>query len=101
MTRCCHAGNRPDGPFAVEGTDGIRTGLDAIATLPGEVKQRLLAERNERGPFRDLADFRGRILPGTEALTTLIYLRRDGLHRPESPGAVPSNGHPGPEKCRG
>ncbi len=66
--------NRSAGPFAVEGADGIRTGLDAIATLPDDVKQRLLTERSERGPFRDLADFRGRVQPGPEALTTLVQM---------------------------
>jgi DNA-directed DNA polymerase III PolC len=64
--------NRSAGPFTPEGTDGIRTGLDAIATLPAEVKERLLSERHRHGPYRDLTELRRRIDPDPEALATLI-----------------------------
>jgi DNA polymerase-3 subunit alpha len=64
--------NRSEGPFTPEGGDGVRTGLDAIATLPEELKERLLCERRRHGPFRDLADFRRRVDPGPEALAVLI-----------------------------
>ena len=50
---------------------GIRTGLGAIATLPEEVRQRILDERGH-GPYRDLADFRRRVQCGPEALAVLI-----------------------------
>jgi DNA polymerase-3 subunit alpha/error-prone DNA polymerase len=63
--------NHSDGPFTPE--DGaVRTGLDAVATLPEELRQVILAERR-RGPYRDLADFRRRVDPGPEALATLIH----------------------------
>jgi DNA polymerase III alpha subunit len=64
--------NRSARPFTPEGTGAIRTGLDAVATVPEEVKDRLLAERERHGPFRDLADLRRRVDPGPEALATLI-----------------------------
>jgi DNA polymerase III alpha subunit len=51
---------------------GIRTGLGAIATLPEEVRVRILAERRRIGPFHDLDDFRRRVQPGPAALETLI-----------------------------
>jgi DNA-directed DNA polymerase III PolC len=51
---------------------GIRTGLGAIATLPEEVRARILAERRKDGPFRDLGDFRRRVEPGPAALAALI-----------------------------
>jgi DNA-directed DNA polymerase III PolC len=50
----------------------IRSGLGAIATLPEEVTQRILAERTRHGPYRDLADFRRRTETPPEALATLI-----------------------------
>jgi DNA polymerase-3 subunit alpha/error-prone DNA polymerase len=78
--------NRSEGPFTPEGSDGVRTGLDAIATLPEEVKERLLSERQRHGPFRDLADFRRRVDPGPEALAVLIRcgaLDFTGRNRPD------------------
>jgi DNA polymerase III alpha subunit len=78
--------NRSDGPFTPEGGDAIRTGIDAVATLPEEVKQRLLSDRRRHGPFRDLADFRRRIDPGPEALAALIRcgaLDFTGRNRPD------------------
>jgi DNA-directed DNA polymerase III PolC len=63
--------NRSAGPFTPERA-AIRVGLEAIATLPEEVRVRILAEREQHGPFRDLADFRRRVAPGPEALATLI-----------------------------
>jgi DNA-directed DNA polymerase III PolC len=62
--------NRSEAKFRVE-KDGIRAGLDAIATLPEEIKKRILGER-QKGPYRDLADFRRRVEAGPEALATLI-----------------------------
>jgi len=63
--------NRSGGPFIV--ADGaIRTGLEAIATLPEDLRERLLYERERHGPFRDLGDLRRRIDPGPEALGCLI-----------------------------
>ena len=79
--------NRSEGPFVAEkgvrtllqekGPDtffgvGIRSGLEAIATLPEEVRLRILAERQRHGAYRDLADFRRRVEPPPEALATLI-----------------------------
>lgn len=63
--------NRSESPFTAE--DGaVRTGLDAIATLPQELRRQLLDERRRHGPYRDLADLRRRVAPGPEALATLI-----------------------------
>jgi error-prone DNA polymerase len=63
--------NRSEEKFTAQ--DGaVRTGLGAIATLPGELWQHILIERGQRGLYRDLADFRGRTQPGPEALATLI-----------------------------
>jgi DNA-directed DNA polymerase III PolC len=63
--------NRSAGPFAVEG-DAIRVGLDAIASLDSELRAALLADRQRRGPYRDLADLRRRVALGPEALSLLI-----------------------------
>jgi DNA-directed DNA polymerase III PolC len=63
--------NRSEGPFMPQ--DGaVRTGLDAIATLPQELREQILDERRRHGPYRDLADFRRRIAPGPQTLATLI-----------------------------
>jgi len=63
--------NRSRGPFIPE--DGaIRAGLATIAGLHGDLLERLLAERDRHGPYRDLADFRHRLEPGPEALALLI-----------------------------
>jgi DNA polymerase III alpha subunit len=76
--------NRSAGPFAVE--DGsIRVGLDAIATVPVELKRTILAERAKGGPYRDLGDFRRRVGSGPEALAALVRcgaLDFTGLTRP-------------------
>ncbi len=63
--------NRSRGPFVPEG-GAIRTGLGAVASLPQELLEGLLAERDRNGPYRDLADFRRRVRPGPEALALLI-----------------------------
>jgi len=63
--------NRSADPFTVEG-QAIRTGLEAIAGLPAELRQRILDERRQGGPYRDLADFRQRVRPGPEMLAVLI-----------------------------
>jgi DNA-directed DNA polymerase III PolC len=63
----------------------IRVGLDTIATLPEEVRARLLRERQRHGPYRDLADLRRRVAPGPEALAALIRcgaLDFTGVSRP-------------------
>ncbi len=78
--------NRSVRPFVPEGTDAVRTGLDAIATLPEEIKDRLLQDRQRDGPFRSLADLRRRVDPGPEALATLIRcgaLDFTGRNRPD------------------
>ncbi len=62
--------NRSEERFTPEKA-GIRTGLGAIATLPEEVRQRILRERRH-GHYRDLADFRRRVQCGPEALAVLI-----------------------------
>jgi DNA polymerase-3 subunit alpha len=63
--------NRSAEDFAIE-EDGIRVGLDAIASLSEELRTTLLADRQRRGPYRDLADLRRRLNPGPEALGLLI-----------------------------
>ncbi|HEX5269721.1 MAG TPA: hypothetical protein VFW33_04495, partial [Gemmataceae bacterium] len=76
--------NRSRGPFTVDG-DAIRTGLGAIAGLEADFLERLLAERDRGGSYRDLADFRRRLRPGPEALALLVgcgALDFTGLPRP-------------------
>jgi DNA polymerase III alpha subunit len=63
--------NRSALAFTIE-EDGIRVGLDAIASLSEELRAILLADRQQRGPYRDLADFRRRLNPGPEAIGLLI-----------------------------
>jgi DNA polymerase III alpha subunit len=50
----------------------IRTGLEAVAGLPGELRLGIVRERERAGPYRDLADLRRRLSPGPEALGVLI-----------------------------
>lgn len=50
----------------------IRVGLEAIAGLPQETSAAILRDRDDNGPFRDLADLRRRIALGAEATATLI-----------------------------
>jgi DNA-directed DNA polymerase III PolC len=76
--------NRSAEEFQPEGK-GIRVGLGAIATLPEELRGRILEERRQHGPYRDLADLRRRAAPGPEALAVLIRagaLDFTGLPRP-------------------
>jgi len=63
--------NRSDDTFRPEG-GGVRVGLGAVAGLPEELRAALLKEREESGPFRDLADFRRRVRPGPETLNALV-----------------------------
>jgi DNA polymerase III alpha subunit len=92
--------NRSSDSFTIE--DGaIRTGLEVIATLDEEFRSRLLEDRRQRGPFRDLADLRRRLSPGPETLQLLIacgaldftcksrpalYLEADLQDRLDAPG---------------
>src|SRR5262249_29071420 len=62
--------NRSAGAFEPEG-EAIRVGLDAVAGLPEALKQRLLDERSENGPYHNLADLKRRLKPGPEALAAL------------------------------
>jgi DNA-directed DNA polymerase III PolC len=76
--------NRSLGPFVPAG-GAIRAGLGTVASLPQELLDNLLAERDRGGPYRDLADFRRRLRPGPEALALLIgcgALDFTGLSRP-------------------
>ncbi len=50
----------------------IRTGLLTIAGLDESFRKRLLADRQQRGPYQTLADLRGRLEPGPETLGVLI-----------------------------
>ena len=59
--------NRSCGPFTVEG-DAIRAGLDAVGCLDEALRQAILAEREQHGPYRALADFQCRAHPGPAAL---------------------------------
>jgi DNA-directed DNA polymerase III PolC len=63
--------NRSEEMFTQE-DNAIRTGLGAIASLNEELRAAVLQDRQEHGPYRDLADFRRRIHPGPEALAVLI-----------------------------
>jgi DNA polymerase III alpha subunit len=76
--------NRSRGPFSPE-AGAVRAGLGAVAGLEDEFLERLLAERDRGGPYRDLADFRRRLRPGPEALALLVgcgALDFTGLPRP-------------------
>jgi DNA-directed DNA polymerase III PolC len=73
--------NRSAGPFTLEG-DAVRVGLEAIASLDSELRTQVLADREQRGPYRDLADLRRRVAPGPEALALLIRCGAlDGIGR--------------------
>jgi DNA-directed DNA polymerase III PolC len=63
--------NRSGDVFVPEG-DAIRTGLGAITGLPLELRAVLLEDRRQHGPYRNLADLRRRLRPGSEALAALI-----------------------------
>jgi DNA-directed DNA polymerase III PolC len=63
--------NRSALAFTIE-DDAIRVGLDAIASLSEELRATLVADRQQRGSYRDLADFRRRLNPGPEAIGLLI-----------------------------
>jgi DNA-directed DNA polymerase III PolC len=63
--------NRSIDVFAPE-DDAIRTGLGAIAGLPLEFRQALLADRERHGPYSCLSDLRRRLRPGPETLALLI-----------------------------
>jgi DNA-directed DNA polymerase III PolC len=59
--------------LAFQPEDGaIRTGLEAVAGLPGELRLAIISQRDQAGPYRDLADLRRRLSPGPEALAVLI-----------------------------
>src|SRR5262249_9403636 len=74
--------NRSRDTFTVEGRPG-GVGLGRGAGLPRERRRRLRADRDRRGPFRDLADLRRRLRPGPEALALLIRCGAlDGLGKP-------------------
>jgi DNA-directed DNA polymerase III PolC len=63
--------NRSLDEYAVE-EGKIRTGLQAIAGLDEAWRQRLLTDRQARGPYGNLVDFRRRLEPGPETLSLLI-----------------------------
>jgi DNA-directed DNA polymerase III PolC len=63
--------NRSGDVFVPE-EGAIRTGLGVIVGLPLELRETLLEDRRQRGPYRNLADLRRRLKPGPEALATLI-----------------------------
>jgi DNA-directed DNA polymerase III PolC len=52
----------------------IRTGLALIRNLDEETREAILADRRQRGPFRDLPDFRRRVPCGPETLAILIQV---------------------------
>ena len=63
--------NRSNSNFGLEET-GIRTGFDAIAGLPQNLKLLLWEERNRNGPFTSLAELMARLHTGAETLALLI-----------------------------
>ncbi len=63
--------NRSAGPFRPE-RGAVRVGLNSIAGLSEEARERLINEREQNGPYRDLADFRRRVRPGPETLAALV-----------------------------
>ena len=63
--------NRSAGPFRPE-RGAVRVGLNRIAGLAAEVREGLISEREQKGPYRDLSDFRRRVQPGPETLAALV-----------------------------
>lgn len=63
--------NTSDLPFTRVG-NAIRVGLGSIRSLPLDLQERLIADRQQRGPYRSLVDFRQRLDPGPESLALLI-----------------------------
>jgi DNA polymerase III subunit alpha len=63
--------NRSAGPFRPE-RGAVRVGLNSIAGLSEEVREGLIREREQNGPYRDLSDFRRRVRPGPETLAALV-----------------------------
>jgi DNA-directed DNA polymerase III PolC len=63
--------NRSAGPFRPE-RGAVRVGLNSIAGLPEEMREKLIEERERNGPYRDLGDFRRRVRPGPETLAALV-----------------------------
>jgi DNA polymerase III alpha subunit len=92
--------------YVAETPTAVRIGLCLIKGLSGELLQRIPAERERGGPYRDLVDFRRRIRPHRKELETLILcgaLDCLGRTRPEllweagllertEPPGMPSNG---------
>lgn len=56
--------NRSEVEFAVEG-DSIRYALAALKGVGVQAMEKIIAERRSKGPFKDLADFIGRMDQGT------------------------------------
>jgi len=63
--------NRSSSNFGLEET-GIRTGFDAIAGFPQNLKLLLWEERNRNGPFTSLPELMARLHFGAETLALLI-----------------------------
>lgn len=63
--------NRSRSNFIPE-ENGIRVGLDAIASLPQGFKILLHEDRNRNGPYTSLAELVTRLKPGSETLALLI-----------------------------
>ncbi len=89
--------NRSQRDFAIEG-GGIRTGLSAIISLDEATREAILEDREQRGPYQSLAEFRQRVPIGPEALALLIQVGAfdfTGQSRPalalrqETEGSVP------------
>ncbi len=63
--------NRSAGPFRPE-RGAVRVGLNSIAGLSEEVREGLIRDREQNGPYQDLSDFRRRVQPGPETLAVLV-----------------------------
>ena len=61
--------NESDSEFTMVSTDTIRFGLCAIKNIGGRAIDSIFKDRNERGPYNTVADFRARI-PSTDCTVT-------------------------------
>src|SRR5690554_7079766 len=78
---CLNFTQPPIGPFDRKATDprdhrrdgayAVRLGLAAVTTIGKELAERIVAERDESGPYRDLADLSRRVGLNTDQLEAL------------------------------
>ncbi|MCK0115856.1 error-prone DNA polymerase [Isoptericola sp. S6320L] len=91
-------------PLDVDATLAVRLGLAAVRGLGTDVAERMVAERDARGPFGDLRDLVRRVELSTarlEALATAGALASLGVTRREGLWAAGALGQEGPATLEG